>query len=163
MFVVGDYVCTPGGGLGCITATETISGIDCFIIRNEFGVVRKPVAIGERDLREPVDEETARRTLALLVRKPPVLPSTGHKQERYIGSVLRENSFPQLVKLLSQLYVPADQERSWLRLEHYEKVLQLVASELAHALELPRQSLRGYLEASLADRKLVPELQAPPP
>lgn len=157
-FAVGDHVVTTRGGLGVITGIESLHGTACYVIENEFCVVRKPVTTKNESLRDPVSREALIHVLRKLERVPRPLPSMGHKQEAHIRATLSTNNFADAVTLLCQLYVPAEQERSTLRMEYYEMLLTIVASEVAYVLALPRQGMRGLIEASIVNRKRVPEL-----
>ncbi len=162
-FAVGDYVCTTGCGLGCIIAIENIGGTDYYVVKNEFGIIRKATTLQDQSIREPEYPERIHAALRVLIQAPQPLPSMGHRQERNITNVLSRNNLREMIELLCQLYVPPDQERSSLRLEYYEKVLRIVASETAHVLELPRLGMRGLIEASIIARALMPELIEPHP
>lgn len=164
MFQVGDPVFVPGSGVSIISRLEESYGSTLYVVQDRAGAVYK-VPLGkvrESGWRRPVSRSKMQQALQELTKNQKGL--AGRNPFAKDGGIKRRlfTSNPaELAGLVRDLYTKEGKEASSTKLEHFERALLILASEVAYVFGLPLMGTRGLIEAAIANRQLPPALKTP--
>ena len=160
----GTTVIMKQYGIGRIITidTEKIAGLATRLYRIGFeSGETKQVPVLSALVRPIATSADVDRALVVLTKKRERQHTPWHRKQTECVAALNKGSIVDVAAVARDLYVTSEKERNSVT-ELYEQALTLLALEVAHVRNLPRQGVRGALESTIVQRSIDPRLQEKP-